>query len=206
MSIIRTTSPSAVSGPSARQPTQFSPSPLLCRKTRAAGHRCQIAVHHRAMERMPLLRNSHCAPKDRKPVSPDGKPMFLTIDPTAVKVHIDAALHLVRSDLYHSPLSQTLIYSADGNPAQALRVLVEAGGCHGFQYKLDLVDSKQIAQDDVLFDNDGAKLVIDETSLELVNGSKLVFADELIGQEFRLVDNPNAGSSCGCGTSFEVKF
>jgi iron-sulfur cluster assembly accessory protein len=55
-------------------------------------------------------------------------------------------------------------------------------------------------------ERDGAKIVIDVTSLSLVKGAKLVFQDELIGQAFKLVENPNAGSSCGCGTSFEVKI
>ncbi|KAI9220552.1 hypothetical protein BC828DRAFT_383286 [Blastocladiella britannica] len=117
------------------------------------------------------------------PNGPDGKPLtLLDIDATAAK---------------------QLNAIANG---QALRILVEAGGCHGFQYKLDLVDAGQIQEDDVMLENNGAKVIIDTTSLELVAGSRVVFADELIGQEFRVVDIPNAGSSCGCGTSFEVKF
>ncbi|KAI9190179.1 [4Fe-4S] proteins maturation [Blastocladiella emersonii ATCC 22665] len=121
------------------------------------------------------------------PVSPDGKPMSLEIDASAVK-------------------QLKKLYASENNDQQALRIIVEAGGCHGFQYKLDLVDATALEPEDVLLENDGAKVVIDDTSLELVSGSKVIFANELIGQEFRLTDNPNAGSSCGCGTSFEVKF
>ena len=82
----------------------------------------------------------------------------------------------------------------------ALRVAVLAGGCSGFQYKFDL---DQQAADDLLIERDGARVVIDPSSLDLLAGSELDYADELMGAYFA-VRNPQAKSSCGCGTSFAV--
>ncbi|KAJ1912954.1 [4Fe-4S] proteins maturation, partial [Mycoemilia scoparia] len=87
---------------------------------------------------------------------------------------------------------------------QYLRVRVDSGGCYGFQYMMDLVDS--IESDDVVFDREGAKFVIDEVSLPLIRGATIHWADELIGQSFRIVANPQSSGGCGCGASFELKF
>lgn len=83
----------------------------------------------------------------------------------------------------------------------ALRITVEGGGCSGFQYKFD-VDRSQ-ADDDYVAVRDGAKVVVDATSLELLNGAELDFVDDLMGRAFK-VKNPNAKASCGCGVSFSV--
>ena len=82
----------------------------------------------------------------------------------------------------------------------ALRVAVLAGGCNGFQYKFDL---DQPAAEDVVIERGGARVVIDPASLDLLAGSELDYADELMGAYFA-VKNPQAKSSCGCGTSFSV--
>ncbi len=82
----------------------------------------------------------------------------------------------------------------------ALRVAVLAGGCSGFQYKFDL---DQPAAGDVVIERDGARVVIDPSSFDLLAGSELDYADELMGAYFA-VRNPQAKSSCGCGTSFSV--
>jgi iron-sulfur cluster assembly accessory protein len=82
----------------------------------------------------------------------------------------------------------------------ALRVAVLAGGCNGFQYKFDL---DQPAADDVVIERDGARVIIDPSSLSFLAGSELDYADELMGAYFA-VRNPQAKSSCGCGTSFSV--
>ncbi|EPZ36124.1 FeS cluster biogenesis domain-containing protein [Rozella allomycis CSF55] len=79
-----------------------------------------------------------------------------------------------------------------------LRINVEPGGCHGFQYFMALTEKKR--EDD--FD---AKVVVDKESLNLIEGSTLDYAEELIGSAFKLVKNPNATSDCGCGSSFDVK-
>ena len=82
-----------------------------------------------------------------------------------------------------------------------LRVAVEGGGCSGFQYLFDLVDSAN--PDDIRVERDGAAALVDEMSLVLLKGSEIDFVDELAGAEFR-VRNPNAKSSCGCGVSFSI--
>ena len=82
-----------------------------------------------------------------------------------------------------------------------LRVAVEGGGCSGFQYQFDLVDTAE--PDDLRVEGDGAAALIDEMSMVLLKGSEIDFVDELAGAEFR-VRNPNAKSSCGCGVSFSI--
>ncbi len=97
----------------------------------------------------------------------------------------------------------------DENPNLALRVTVESGGCHGFQYLMSLTNTSAISPvEDTVFesgDGSGAKVVMDEQSLELLKGSKVDFTMELIGSQFKVVGNPAATSSCGCGTSFDIK-
>jgi iron-sulfur cluster assembly accessory protein len=91
------------------------------------------------------------------------------------------------------------IVSAQGEAA--LRVAVLAGGCSGFQYRFDL--DRQAAPEDVVLEQGGAKVFIDPASLDLLAGAELDYTDELMGSHFA-IKNPNATSSCGCGTSFSV--
>ncbi len=89
-----------------------------------------------------------------------------------------------------------------GEPGKtALRVSVEGGGCSGFSYRFDLVDTRN--DDDVAIERDGATVLIDELSLIYMGGSVIDFVDDLMGQSFQ-IRNPNAVASCGCGTSFSV--
>ncbi len=82
------------------------------------------------------------------------------------------------------------------------RIAVEGGGCSGFQYRFDF-DAAALAEDDLEIEKEGAKVVIDTTSLELVEGSELDFTTELVGSAFAL-KNPQAVSGCGCGNSFAL--
>ena len=82
-----------------------------------------------------------------------------------------------------------------------LRLSVEGGGCSGFQYKFGMADT--IDGDDIIAELDGAKLVVDPISLDLVRGSAVDFVESLGGKSFQ-VTNPNAASGCGCGSSFSV--
>lgn len=84
--------------------------------------------------------------------------------------------------------------------AKALRVAVEGGGCSGFQYDIRLDDP---AADDLVLEGAGQKVVIDEVSLPFLTQATIDFTEELIGARF-VVENPNATSSCGCGTSFSI--
>ena len=88
-----------------------------------------------------------------------------------------------------------------GETAQALRVSVEGGGCSGFQYRYDLVDGP--GGDDLVIAGAGATVVVDSVSLPFLEGAELDFVDDLMGQSFQ-IRNPNAQSSCGCGTSFSL--
>jgi iron-sulfur cluster insertion protein len=89
----------------------------------------------------------------------------------------------------------------EGNDALMLRVSVSGGGCSGFQYGFSFDDN--VTDDDLVFGPDRARVVIDEVSLELLSGAHIDFVEDLMGAYFR-IDNPNATSSCGCGSSFAV--
>lgn len=90
---------------------------------------------------------------------------------------------------------------AEGNDALMLRIAVAGGGCSGFQYQFSL--DERTGDDDRVFGDDGARVVVDETSLELLAGAEVDYVEELAGSYFK-VDNPNAKSSCGCGSSFST--
>lgn len=83
---------------------------------------------------------------------------------------------------------------------QALRVAVEGGGCSGFQYEIKL-DAP--ADDDLVLERNGERVVVDSVSLPFLSNAVIDFTEELIGARF-VIENPNATSSCGCGTSFSM--
>lgn len=82
-----------------------------------------------------------------------------------------------------------------------LRIAVSGGGCSGFSYEMDIAEAPEA--DDLVIERDGARLFVDPVSLPYLEGSEVVWADELIGAGFK-VRNPNARSSCGCGVSFSI--
>ena len=83
---------------------------------------------------------------------------------------------------------------------KALRIAVEGGGCSGFQYEIDL---DEVQDDDLVLEGAGEKVVIDSVSLPFLTEAEIDFTEELIGARF-VINNPNATSSCGCGTSFSM--
>jgi iron-sulfur cluster insertion protein len=91
--------------------------------------------------------------------------------------------------------------NAQSGTNQMFRVTVNGGGCSGFQYEFKLDD--QLNDDDLTFERDGSVLVTDETSIDLIAGAEVDFIDDLMGAYFQ-VRNPNATSSCGCGSSFAI--
>ena len=82
-----------------------------------------------------------------------------------------------------------------------MRVAVLGGGCSGFQYSFSFEDGRN--DDDLVIERNGAAVLVDSTSLELLRGSELDYVEEMVGSAFQ-VKNPNATSSCGCGNSFSV--
>lgn len=92
------------------------------------------------------------------------------------------------------------IAARQGKPA-ILRLSVEGGGCSGFQYRFGLADAPE--GDDSVTETDGVQLVVDAMSLDLVGGAQVDFVESLGGAAFK-VENPNAASGCGCGSSFSV--
>jgi iron-sulfur cluster assembly accessory protein len=86
-------------------------------------------------------------------------------------------------------------------PGMVLRVGVDGGGCSGFQYTYNLTQDR--SDDDLVLDQDGAKVVIDPVSLDFLRGCRIDFIDDLMGRMFK-IHNPAATASCGCGTSFAI--
>ena len=93
------------------------------------------------------------------------------------------------------------IFAAEDRPNLMLRVTVSGGGCSGFQYGFDFSEYEN--QDDSIFERDGIKVVIDDTSLDYLAGSEIDFVTEMVGSAFQ-VNNPNATAGCGCGASFSM--
>mgnify|MGYP003339524093 FL=1 len=92
------------------------------------------------------------------------------------------------------------IVAADSGK-RALRVAVNGGGCSGFQYDFSLVAGPE--GDDMVIEHSGAMALVDPVSQAYMEGARIDFVDDLIGQSFR-IDNPMASASCGCGTSFSI--
>lgn len=91
--------------------------------------------------------------------------------------------------------------AARQNKPAILRLSVEGGGCSGFQYKFGLADAAE--GDDLAVETDGVTLVVDPVSLDLVAGSVVDYVESLGGAAFK-VENPQAASGCGCGSSFAI--
>ena len=82
-----------------------------------------------------------------------------------------------------------------------LRISVNGGGCSGFAYAFDVDRTRQ--DDDIVVERDGVSVLVDQVSLQYMDGSVIDFVDDLIGQSFK-IENPHATASCGCGTSFSL--
>lgn len=93
------------------------------------------------------------------------------------------------------------LIAKQGDPSLKLRVSVDGGGCSGFQYKFDF--DTAINDDDVVVERDGVTLLVDATSLPFLAGAQVDYVQQLGASAFQ-ISNPNAASSCGCGTSFAI--
>lgn len=93
------------------------------------------------------------------------------------------------------------LVAEEGNDRLMLRIVVSGGGCSGFQYGFSLDDQRH--DDDRVFQRSGVCVVVDEISLGLLKGAEVDFIEDLIGSHFA-IKNPNAASTCGCGSSFAI--
>lgn len=89
----------------------------------------------------------------------------------------------------------------EGNPALMLRVYISGGGCSGFQYGFSFDENR--AEDDIAVDNEGMTLLIDPLSFQYLMGAEVDYSETLQGAQF-VIRNPNAATTCGCGSSFSV--
>ncbi|KAH9997977.1 hypothetical protein BJV77DRAFT_1180385 [Russula vinacea] len=157
-------------------------------------------ARNRTFVSTPSRRTATPAILRRSPTVDDIQTAELDVEPLALG---DAQLTLTEraaQQLYR-------ISSQQEHSGSALRISVESGGCHGYQYKMEL--TQQRALEDYEFEHPvvtRARVIVDAVSLTLLRGSTIDFATELIGSSFRVVNNPQAvGSGCGCGVSWEAK-
>jgi iron-sulfur cluster insertion protein len=130
----------------------------------------------------------------------DSAASIASIDETAGNPHL-----VVMSDTQFSVTPSAakriaFLASREAKPVM-MRVAVQGGGCSGFQYNFSFEDARN--DNDLVIERDGASVLVDATSLELLKGSELDYVEEMVGSSFQ-VKNPNATSSCGCGNSFSV--
>ena len=116
---------------------------------------------------------------------------------TAVREAIGAPITI--TDAAIGELKRVLVKK--GNPDLALRVFVSPGGCSGLSYGMAFEDAP--AEDDLIIEKDGVKVVVDEVSLMYIEGSEVDYIDALMGGGFTVL-NPNAVTSCSCGHSFDT--
>jgi iron-sulfur cluster insertion protein len=95
------------------------------------------------------------------------------------------------------------LLAEEGKPEAGLRVFVQGGGCSGFQYGLMIEDTAPTADVDRIVESNGVRLFVDPISVRYLKGAEVDFVDNLSGGGFT-IKNPNAKSTCGCGSSFSV--
>ncbi len=117
------------------------------------------------------------------------------VEPAAISLSANAAKRIAWM------IEQEAQKAQEAQTGLMLRVAVSGGGCSGFQYGFSFDDT--VNPDDRTFQRDGVTAVIDEASLELLAGSEVDYVEDLVGASFQ-VKNPNAVSSCGCGSSFSI--
>jgi iron-sulfur cluster insertion protein len=93
------------------------------------------------------------------------------------------------------------ILAEENNPALHLRVFVQGGGCSGFSYGFTLDEEQN--EDDFIIDNNGIEVLVDSMSMQYLQGATIDFKEELMGSNF-VINNPNAQTTCGCGSSFSM--
>jgi iron-sulfur cluster assembly accessory protein len=95
------------------------------------------------------------------------------------------------------------LLAEENKPGAGLRVFVQGGGCSGFQYGLMIDEGEGDASSDQVFEVNGVRLMVDPISIRYLKGAEVDFVDNVAGGGFT-IRNPNAKSTCGCGSSFSV--
>ncbi|WP_420837015.1 iron-sulfur cluster insertion protein ErpA [Candidatus Pandoraea novymonadis] len=119
--------------------------------------------------------------------------MDVSIEATVGEIPIvftDSAAHSVKH-----------LIEEEGNPELKLRVFIQGGGCSGFQYGFTF--DEDINEDDTVVDKNGVSLVIDAMSYQYLVGAEIDYKEDINGAQF-IIKNPNASTTCGCGSSFSV--
>lgn len=111
----------------------------------------------------------------------------------------EVSFPLVFSDAAVAKVRQLI--DEEGNPALKLRVFVQGGGCSGFQYGFTF--DEEVNDDDTTLDREGVTLLIDSMSYQYLVGAEIDYKEDLDGAQF-VIKNPNATTTCGCGSSFSV--
>lgn len=93
------------------------------------------------------------------------------------------------------------LLTEEGNPELKLRVFVQGGGCSGFQYGFTFDEA--VNDDDTVLDKEGVQLLVDPMSFQYLVGAEIDYKEDLEGAQF-VIRNPNASTTCGCGSSFSV--
>lgn len=93
------------------------------------------------------------------------------------------------------------LIAEEGNPELKLRVFVQGGGCSGFQYGFTFDDA--VNEDDTLFEKNGVTLLVDSMSFQYLVGAEIDYKEDINGSQF-VIKNPNAQTTCGCGSSFSA--
>jgi iron-sulfur cluster insertion protein len=117
----------------------------------------------------------------------------------SVDLQAPPPIALVFTDAAAAKVKDLLI--EEGNPELKLRVFVQGGGCSGFQYGFTF--DEVINEDDTALDKDGVQLLVDPMSFQYLVGAEIDYKDDLEGAQF-VIRNPNASTTCGCGSSFSV--
>ena len=125
----------------------------------------------------------------------------VTPDPSLAAAPDYQSLHRPLDFTAHAAAKVRELISEEGNLALKLRVYIRGGGCSGFQYGFEF-DEEQ-GEDDVAIDTDGVLLLVDPLSLQYLIGGVVDYTESLHGAQF-VIRNPNAKSTCGCGSSFTV--
>ena len=125
--------------------------------------------------------------------------MLNTETPTTTDIQAQPEQLVVLSDAAASKLQE--LVAAEQNPQMGLRVYVYSGGCSGFRYGMMLED--QPSNEDITVESRGIKVYVDRQSTQYLSGSEIDYLDTLMGAGFT-VNNPNAVSACGCGSSFKT--